>query len=77
MSKLIRQKDGLTREGFIEYVEFKDNDRGRDIHMFPKVGYSCIINRNLVSCTWLTSKITKVVSNTEFYTINSHYKIEN
>ena len=76
MSKLIRQRDNLTKEGTIEFVEFDKNNRGKDIHMSPKVGYACIVNRTLLSYHWMTSIITEVISQTEFKTKNSHYKIE-
>jgi len=75
MAKLIRQRDNLVKEGLIEYVEFDSNNRGKNIHMIAKVGYSCIVNRS-ISYTWLTSTITEVISDTEFKTQNSHYKIE-
>lgn len=76
MARLIRQNDSLIKEGTIEFVEFDKNDRGKNIHMKPQVGFSCIINRTNITYTWLTSQITEVISNTEFKTKNSHYKIE-
>jgi len=75
MAKLIRQNDNLVKEGFIEYVKFDKNSRGKSIHMKPKIGYACIVDRS-ISYKWLTSIITKIVSDTEWYTENSHYKIE-
>lgn len=76
MAKLIRQSDNLQKEGFIEFVEFDKNGRGKNIHMKPKVGYACIVDRG-ITYKWLTSVIIKIVSDIEFYTENSHYKIEN
>lgn len=76
MKKLIRQRDNLVKEGFIEYVEFDSNNRGKKIHMEPKVGFACIVDRNRISFTWMTTVITEVISLTEFKTENSHYKIE-
>ena len=77
MAKLIRQRDNLVKEGFIEFVEFdKRTNRGKKIHMKPKVGYACIVDRNRISFTWMTTTITELISETEFRTENSHYKIE-
>lgn len=76
MAKLIRQRDNLVKEGFIEFVEFDKNDRGKKIHMKPDIGYACIINRQELVYTWITAQITEVISETEFKTKNSHYKIE-
>lgn len=77
MGKLIRQRDGLVKEGLIEFVEWNSNNRGKNIHMKPKVGYSCIVDARKIVYTWLTSIITEVISDTEFKTKNSHYIIEN
>ena len=77
MAKLIRERDGLTKEGLIEFIEFDKNDRGKGVHMKPQVGFSCIVDGRKLVYTWLTSIITKVISDTEFHTNNSHYKIEN
>ncbi len=76
MAKLIRQGDGLTKEGFIEFVEFDKNDRGKDIHMQPQVGFACIVDGRKLVYTWLTPVITELISPTEFKTKNSHYVIE-
>lgn len=76
MQKLIRQKDKITKEGFIEFVEFDRDGRGKKIHMKPQVGFSCIVDRNRISSAWQTSSIIEVISNTEFRTETSHYKIE-
>ena len=77
MAKLIRQRDGLVKEGFIEFLEFDKNNRGKNIHMKPKIGYACIVDGKKLIYTWLTSVITEIISDTEFKTKNSHYKIEN
>lgn len=77
MAKLIRKRDGLVKEGEIEFVEWDKNNRGKDIHMKPKEGFSCIVDRSRFTYTWLTSTITEVISDTEFKTQNSHYTIEN
>lgn len=76
MAKLIRQRDNLVKEGFIEFVEFdKRTNRGKKIHMKPEIGYACIVDRSL-NYKWMTTQITEVISDTEFKTKNSHYKIK-
>lgn len=76
MAKLIRQRDNLTKEGFIEFVEFDKYGRGKKIHMKPKVDYACIVDRSSISYRWMTSVIVEVISDVEFKTKNSNYKIE-
>jgi hypothetical protein len=76
MAKLIRQRDNLTKEGFIEFVEFDKYGRGKKIHLKPEVGYACIVDRSSVSYRWMTTVIVEVISDTEFKTVNSDYKIE-
>jgi len=77
MSKLIRQRDNLVKEGLIEFVEFDKNGRGKNIHTKPKVGYICIVDGRRLIYTWMTTLITKIISDTEFLTENSHYLIKN
>lgn len=77
MAKLIRQDDGLVKEGVIEFIEFGENGRGKNLHSTPKKGFSCVVDaKRGMFYTWLTSTITEVISDTEFKTKNSHYKIE-
>ena len=76
MAKLIRQKDGLVKEGMIEFVEFNDRGYGKNIHTTAKEGYACIVDGRRLVYTWMTSTITEVISQDEFKTKNSHYKIE-
>lgn len=76
MAKLIRQRDNLVAEGIIEFVEFDKNDRGKKVHMKPDIGYACIVDRQKLVYTWMTTQITEVISETEFKTKNSHYIIE-
>ncbi len=76
MAKLIRQRDNLTKEGLIEFIEFGKNNYGKKVHMKPEVGFACIVDRALFNFTWMTSIITEIISETEFKTKNSHYKIE-
>lgn len=75
--KLIRQRDSLAHEGEIEFIEFDEEGRGLATHNIPQVGYSCIVGRSKFGhYKWLTTPITELISNTEFKTNNSHYKIE-
>lgn len=76
MAKLIRKRDGLIKEGLIEFVEFDKNDRGKNIHMKPQIGFACIVDGRKLVYTWMTSVITEIISDTEFKTKNSHYTIE-
>lgn len=76
MAKLIRKRDGLVKEGDIEFIEFDKNGYGKDVHIKPQKDFSCIVNRTKFSFTWMTSIITEVISDTEFKTKNSHYTIE-
>lgn len=77
MATLTRKRDGLVKEGFIEFIEFDQNDRGKDVHMKPGIGFACIVNRTSLTYSWMTSVITEVISDTEFKTKNSHYTIQN
>jgi hypothetical protein len=77
MAKIVRQSDNLTKEGLIEYIEFNKEGLGKNVYMNPEIGYYCILGRNILNLNWMTSEIIKVISDTEFYTENSHYKIEN
>lgn len=76
MAKLIRQSDKISKEGFIEFIEFNNQNRGKNIHMKPEVGYACIVDGRKSTPTWQTMPITEVISETEFKTENNHYKIE-
>ena len=75
MMKLIRQCDNLIKEGDIEFLEFDKNNRGKNIHIYPKVGYGCIVNRTSIKHSWMTLPIVELISNIEFKTKNNHYKI--
>lgn len=77
MPKLIRQGDNLASKGRIKFLEFDENNRGKELHEKPKVGYACIVDAQRGPFyTWMTSVIVEVISDTEFKTKNSHYKIE-
>lgn len=75
VKKLIRQRDKHTSSGVIKFIEFNEEGRGKALHESPEVGYACIVNPSLLY-TWMTSRITEVISKKEFKTNNSHYKIE-
>lgn len=75
--KLIRQRDNKTIEGDIRFLEFHPNNGGgKELHTKPQIGYSCIVGPFNYTYKWMTSPITKVISDTEFLTNNSHYEIE-
>ena len=76
MAKLVRQRDNKEIEGFIEFIEFNELGRGKKVHMKPDIGFACIVDRQKLAYTWQTTSIIEVISDTEFKTQNSHYKIE-
>ena len=77
IKKLIRQRDGIEQVGKIKFVEFDGAGRGKTLHEKPQVGYACMVGSYPIGeDTWLTSEIVEVISDEEFKTRNSHYKIE-
>lgn len=77
MAKLIRQRDNLIVEGVIDYLEFDENNQGSNLVNKPCVGCSCIVDiGSYGTYKWMTSEIIEVISDTEFKTKNSHYKIK-
>lgn len=64
----------------IQFISFDDNDVGESLHSKPQIGYACIVDHDesfgFGYYTWLTSPIVEVISDTEFKTLNTHYKIE-
>ena len=72
--ELIRKRDGLINKGTILFLEYDENGQGRLLHPYPKVGFSCVVDS--FKTFWLTTEIIEVISQTEFKTKNSHYKIE-
>ena len=74
---LIRTSDKKTVKGSIRFLEFHKDGHAKAIHDIPKIGYSCVVNAHFgTAYTWLTTVITKVISETEFNTKNSHYIIK-
>lgn len=72
---LVRQRDNLRKTGIIRFLEFDESGRGKALHDKPEVGFACIVDPR-ITYTWMTTEITEVISDTEFKTLNSHYKIE-
>ncbi len=79
--KLVRESDGLTKyAGKIEWIEWCDEyGTGKASHDEPKVGYSLIIDRSIMTWKWLTTPITRILDNQEKYikfkTENSIYEL--
>jgi hypothetical protein len=72
---LTRQEDQKSFKGIIKFIEF--NSKGNKLYTDIKKGRSCVVNPQAgFLYTWLTTEITEVISNKEFKTKNSHYKIE-
>ena len=78
LSKVLeRQEDGLKKTGDIQFLEFDETGHGKKLHDTPQVGFSCIVNPHFrTQYTWMTSEIVEVISDIEFKTKNSHYKIK-
>lgn len=73
---LHRLNDDLKIPCFnIKFLEYDKNNEGNKLHDNPYIGYSCLCDFNGLSFNWQTSEIKEVISNTEFKTRNSHYKI--
>lgn len=83
-AKVTRKRDNLSHSGNLKFIEWNKNNTGKEVHDKPEVGYSCVIDLNIESFLefkiptykWLTSPITKVISDNEFETLNSKYTIE-
>jgi len=78
--KLINVDTGIEHEAksSIQFISFNDNNVGENLHDKPQIGYACIVDHSpTFGCySWLTSPIVEVISDTEFKTLNTHYKIE-
>jgi hypothetical protein len=59
----------------IKFLEFNENNQGKEFHKHPKVGCSCICDYFNGKYSWITSEIVEVISDNEFKTKNSHYEI--
>lgn len=76
--KLHRVDDGLQREATdAMFIEWNEDDTGKDIHADMKIGRSLILSPFNVTYTWMTTPITEIIKNDdyekEFKTKNSHY----
>ena len=81
LARLIRERDGMTFQGMIGFIEFDEIGRGKMIHDKPKVGYAIIVDPHLgLNFTWLTTPIKEIVYDTgttvKVKTKNTDYTIE-
>lgn len=62
----------------IEFISFDAEGRGEGLHDKPQVGFACVVDHSptFVCYGWLTTPIVEVISDLEFKTLNTHYKIE-
>ena len=76
LGQLIRLDDNFIVNFYdLKFLEFDKNNSGLKLHDKPKIGYSCICDLNTFSFNWQTTEIKEIISETEFKTLNSHYKI--
>lgn len=78
--KLVRQRDGLTKESNdVLWVEFNEDGTFKEKHDEPSVGRSLLMSPFNTSFTWLTTPITKILEMSEnlimFDTENSTYEL--
>jgi hypothetical protein len=81
---IVREHDGLVNFGtMFEFVEWTDIGTLKQFHHDPQIGYSCIVDPQYFTYSWLTTAITEIVSDEtndnqrliEFKTKNSSYKL--
>lgn len=74
---LVRENDNKQiTASTIRFIEWDENGVGKKTHNEPAVGRSIIVNPSgFGNYKWLTSVITEVVSENEFKTENSIYKL--
>lgn len=81
---IVREHDGLTNFGTVfEFIEWNDEGSFKQFHPNPQIGYSCIVDPQYFTYSWLTTAITEIVSDEtkdnqrliEFKTKNSSYKL--
>ena len=78
--KLVRERDGLTIEGEqIAWIEWGEYERAVASHNKIEVGLSLLVDPQRISYTWLTTVVTEVLEEKEFYirfkTTNSLYEL--
>lgn len=73
---LERVNDGLVKTSTaLKFIEWDSDGRGKNLHDDMKVGRSAVLAPFNMAFTWQTTEITEILSDTEFKTKNSHYKI--
>ena len=81
---LIRERDGKMIPGTqVEFVEWNESGKFKQLHDEPAVGFSCMIDPQYIAYGWLTTEITEITSDTtedtvrciHFKTKNSNYKL--
>jgi hypothetical protein len=78
---LTRKRDGKVVKGNdIIYVEFGEDGNYKDFTKEFKVGSNLVVDFRGGNFTWMTTKITNILEQTEnyviFVTVNSEYKLE-
>lgn len=78
--KLIRERDGLTVVGSqIAWIKWDESGRAQSSQDKIEVGLSLIVDPQRFSYTWLTTTVTEVLEEKEFYTrfktTNSEYEL--
>ena len=64
----------------IRWVEYDENQRGKEMHLNPKIGYGLFMSPfDEFFFTWRTTEVTEIIEETEnsvhFKTSNSEYKL--
>lgn len=74
---LVREEDNKQiRASVIKFVEWNEDGTGKAIHDTPAIGRSIVLDPiRTGNYTWLTTQIIEIISDTEFKTKNSTYKI--
>jgi len=77
--QLLRERDHLIQVGnVIKYVEWEDR-KFKQTHDEPKIGYSVLLDPHPIFYAWLTTPITEIIEQSEFYlkfkTENSVYEL--
>ena len=78
--KLVRLDNGRTwHTDTAHFISWDEEGRGKDLHNEPQIGYSCILDGDRFSFTWLTTRIAEILENTpnyiKFKTKNSTYEL--
>ena len=77
---LVRERDGHTVTGRVAFVEWwPHNDKFKDLHAEPQVGFSIIVDPHRMEYSWMTTTITDFKQPAEgvyeFETRNSKYTL--